>query len=113
MLCDINASELEQIRRVVVWSLNVVQRDEFQLVERAYLVYLVKDEHAGEEESKAGIHVTLEFDAAHAFELLTEHAILRPAASTYIGGPPPNIVATRAVFSKLRQILTGYEGEGT
>lgn len=109
MLTDINAEEIELIRRIVVWSLNVVARDQFHLVQRGASVFVVKDEFQTEEPDKAGIHATLEVDAARAFDVLSQYGILHPTTATYFGGSPPNIIASRAVFSKLHRILTGHD----
>lgn len=109
MLSDISAEEIEQLRRIVVWSLNVVARDDFHLVQRGSSVFVVKDEHQTEEPDKAGIHATIEINAARALELLAQYDILHPTSATYFGGAPPNIIATRAVFSKLHRILTGHD----
>jgi hypothetical protein len=110
MLCDVSADEIDLIRRIVIWSLNVVAREEFHLVQRGSLVYVVKDEFQGEKEDKAGTHATIELNASRAFELFADYMVLRPTNVTYSGGTPPNIIANRTVFSKLRHVLTGYNG---
>ncbi|WP_437980859.1 hypothetical protein [Sorangium sp. So ce117] len=112
MLCDISADEIEQIRKVVVWSLNVVARDEFHLVQRGNFLCVVKDEHQNEKEDKAGIHTTIELDASRALDLFAEYGLLRPTTAMYFGGTPANIIATRVVFLKLRYILTGNDDAG-
>ncbi len=109
MLCDIDGEEIEQIRKIVVWSLNVVARDEFQLTQRGSSVLVVKDEHQHEQSDKVGIHATIELDASHVFDLLADYSLLRPTSAAYFGGTPPNIVATRTVFTNLRYLITGND----
>lgn len=114
LLCDISADELDQIKRLVVWSLNVVERDEFDLVQKGAHVFVVKDEHVNEQPDKAGIHAIMsDFNASHVFDLLADYALLRPTMGNYLGNDPPNIRATRTVFMKLHRILTGHEVEPT
>jgi hypothetical protein len=109
MFCDIDGEEIEQMRKVVVWSLNVVARDEFLMTQRGSSVLVVKDEHQHEQSDKWGIHATIELDASRVFDLLAEYSLLRPSRLAYVDGAPPNIVATRAVFTNLRYLITGND----
>lgn len=111
LLCDVSAEEIELLRRLVVWSLAVVRRDEFLLTQRGAQLYVVRDEHVNDTEGTVGMHAILELDATRALELLADYNLLRSTTLLYSGGSPPNIVAVRGVFLKLHRILTGHEAD--
>lgn len=109
LLSDVSVDELEQIRRLVVWTLNVGEHEKFRLLQRdGNVQYLIHQEGSDKDGS---LHNSFEFDATHVFELFADYSLLRPTTVGYHDLDLPQIVATRTVFMKLRHILTGYEGE--
>lgn len=109
LLCDADAEDLQLLRRLIVWSLTVVQRDEFLLTQRGAQLYVARDEYVDHSDGTAGKYAIQEFDASRALELLADYNLLRPTIFNFSGGNVPNILAKRPVFLHLHRVLTGHD----